>query len=1133
MRLRTARIDFGTAGLQAKFDLTMDPVQIMHESGNVIFWSKEAKANKWEIPVTRRDSKVVNLSTFFSVPVARADGRTGLVFATDDEIVDMIIKRLIEHVKNERTEKFEMKTAAGNVGVPQWFKDRGYQFDPTSSAYQKLDHFLKTHPLVGHLDGTAEFMELSQVNGQTTAFLKNVKDVSFRDISGDINKATWLAPVMNENGKLTFAVARDAKALKGPTPGFVPVLDEKGEMVFVAKADPRAENKLLKAMVAKDGVEVYATQKAMCQAQAQNKYEWRHLKAAEGYPYEGADGQTVFKPESKKFDGLKASETFFFLEAPKYQPLINKAEMADTDKEFRTKNKLIRWNSATPDKKRSVEAEKKLASEWMSLSALNAKTPAGAADRAKVLQDACEILDIGDDGVLAGRVVKMFNDDFKTVAEGDDDFYTNTPLVVENPGLDGKQIAEFVSLEGPKGLSDPAVYEAVRAVAQSVKIINRDQKTVARIFLTPKMEKAEIGEVIGGPAEDDDMTNLNMFKLFGRAPLGKSLATGEQIQVGDLKIQPIERIEGNGALGQAFGIIVGEKGVDNVFAPFYYTPKRLDNGKLVRGLVALGRSGEEHRPTFYFNKTASGSYQILDRNGDPVDLAGVDLRVLRDHSMPGTAQIAVGFADKTGDTFKNLDIVPGLTVTGKYFIAQENDYTGRMIRAVAIDEDNHEFARIDVDTAGTYVVEFHLSDDVGELSRVTYQASKSGNAYEIIPVVSGVSGQQGAVIEATVEVNNMTVAEAAADLWSRSGDVFRRDQKSQDTFAARFAEQVQTVASSYGVQEAYFGELRLSRSRVHFMDDGTYYFYRIYGDPLASIVGFVSQGPTGDVVRNSQFIGQQSELAYLFSLEGNAGFYKTTGKVKSAEILQGLQLSPAEEARIRTETSLMDREWLVKIDHRLLLDETETNSMSLLKRYMGAQDPWARDYVKDDRGNKRFMKYPRGLKEGQPVTMSPSISLGEISVDPFLRRIVRETKFERVEGQKYIYKVTFELRHGVNVAEKEQIFISYDFSNSIICEDYVTAGWKLYSRGSIPMYINRVVDPNSIQGMIWGGGEFTYSHFDSRAYRDENGVEWMHCKEVIDSVIPLAVPRHALFRNGDLWAVWEGDFLHTDVYEDT
>lgn len=646
---------------------------------------------------------------------------------------------------------------------------------------------------------------------------------------------------------------------------------------------------------------------------------------------------------------------------------------------------------------------------------------------------------------------------------------------------------------------------------KTIGVNKANGKTIALFYRDAKQKNS--GTALIGNLNDatntlynytvDDKGNYTIGSVAGRV-VNRNIVEfqdgGKKIQV-----QVSETYDAQGIFVKALGI---NKANGKTVALFYGDPKSID-GVEVAGIVALGNLDAVSRNVYSYTIDAQGGYVIGK---------------------------LVGKAVRTKDTIQGLGIKELESVS---FIAEMQNLKGEMLSAFGIDANGEEVVRIDGLKEGGYLIEVNRGNKVGEVSRASYLASKESTVYNVKELV----------LSAEIETNNMTVSELKKDLETRLNGKFDANILAQ--MSAMLDESVKKVASSFGAKD---GSVRLTRSKVTSVSDGTRFFYRINGDPLSRVIVFVTSDVHADVIINTEFSmngrGRDIAKAYEFSAIGQVAQLtslpnKLTGETIINNLVADENLRSELDSKWKALESFKTQTQFVGVERRVWIDMENTGKIGdpsgvwflTLTRYIGANDPLNRDYVKVDRGATRFMNYGDAFEreEGRPF----GVVRGETAVvsNNRFNGVIRQTSYRTSHpGTEYIYNVNYEYRDGEEFRNGDKVIIGYNYKTGVVWEHYIDDEYRLYSRDSMPFQVNRV--PMTHQDAIAAIDNNTeldekeYSTFNMRALV-RNGSTYVLTSEKIKSYTQVSEEGGRIFKDTELIGIVEDDSVRGDVYDRT
>ncbi|MCK5614125.1 hypothetical protein KAR91_70325, partial [Candidatus Pacearchaeota archaeon] len=408
--------------------------------------------------------------------------------------------------------------------------------------------------------------------------------------------------------------------------------------------------------------------------------------------------------------------------------------------------------------------------------------------------------------------------------------------------------------------------------------------------------------------------------------------------------------------------------------------------------------------------------------------------------------------------------------------------------------------------------------------------------------------ETGSIREEHVDILAQKISQAIATIRDDIGAEERIDLTITKSITVHTNDRTHTYTGEYkdGIPQALQDEFPVT------------YKYRVKEDLLNRDFIFITSDQEANIVINTEFIGQDVRKAYEFSSLGERCEINTNrervkqeeffgrlaervGAKNGADIEKELLRNEAETKK--DEIGMYSQSTFVEIEKNRIITgaDGEEFLVPVETRYLGLDDPYARDYVTIVDGDIRFMKYEETVNVGGRTVQIPfGVSSGEISYRPEIARVVRITEYREHnrELNEHIYSVPYEYRDGQELKNKN-ILVGYNYKTGIVWEHYVDEEWKLYSRDGIPLYITRIEGVNGgrsikqgfdYKEIMKGSTEKLYSEFEIKA--DKQGDHtYLLISEEIQSPTKLTEPVQRIIKDGKLWAIVDGDFIRTNVYK--
>jgi hypothetical protein len=474
-----------------------------------------------------------------------------------------------------------------------------------------------------------------------------------------------------------------------------------------------------------------------------------------------------------------------------------------------------------------------------------------------------------------------------------------------------------------------------------------------------------------------------------------------------------------------------------------------------------------------------------------------------------------GYYVETNDKIAGFDdckIVEEVTPEGKFKIARVINSAGK------------EVASITILPEGAHLVELVGEEKAGddEVDRGTYyRAEKEDGVYTY--TADDWYSKSYYEEEFTIDLSSGSIPDDLGDFWT---DISSQIPLNQRDFAgSKIRIGLGKIISTLGISVG--DKVTILKVKSVIKDNGIVYTYRVKEDPSARVLVFVATTEEPSVLVNTNWHNEFPIGGYEFNSLGLV--YKLHSEVEpvlSGELLEGLDselVSKLAESGVSIDKDIP----LAKVTKSLLPNADESKAIPSLVRYIMRDDPLGRDYVKEENGQIRYLKWNISLPN-IPFGRSP----GEVVMVKGVGK-VRETEFVSNDDSGYSYRVVCELRDGIPY-ENPSIVIRYDYKTGIVSEHYVNEEWKLYSKDSIPLYLTKVEGAKlNTSWQVEGGEESLQSVFSVKSYDDAENKYLLITENIVGSEGRMG--RNArLIRNGELWTIQEGEgagrIVHTEVF---
>ncbi|HSV44077.1 MAG TPA: hypothetical protein VLJ10_05930, partial [Candidatus Bathyarchaeia archaeon] len=461
-----------------------------------------------------------------------------------------------------------------------------------------------------------------------------------------------------------------------------------------------------------------------------------------------------------------------------------------------------------------------------------------------------------------------------------------------------------------------------------------------------------------------------------------------------------------------------------------------------------------------------------------------------------------------------------------------------------------------------YNVQFNLKekedfskDDEDSITK-TYIATKGPNsdAYEM-KAVKYIGLNDG--VKEGDHVRAMTFDEVMNDIYGNYYFIDSNKERVKDSLAAGVRDIAADIKGSIDLTKYRFMKAR----KINQLTGKIEVSYRIVEDPLARVVAFVSSGldtVRPDVIINVSFEKTSSPVkAYEFSAKG--WIYLTEaaeGRLTPQQLineelgLKGNKLLGDEIPAISDKSGYGSQEELVKISRKIWIgdrngngkmDESEFEAFGI--RYLGYNDPDAKDFVKVDGDSILFMKYSNDVKDkanNLPVSALYNISSSEAAYNKELGRIVKATEYSHRRGDEFIYGVPFEYREG-QVLRNRDTFVANNFHTGDIREIYADEHRIQHSYGGMPLYTTKLGGTfshkrdmvnyiNNRTVSMATVGEHLHSVFDVTFFETREHGRIMAVREIIKSSGTRMEAVTRLFQDHKEIAVIKGNYNAEDLY---
>jgi hypothetical protein len=348
--------------------------------------------------------------------------------------------------------------------------------------------------------------------------------------------------------------------------------------------------------------------------------------------------------------------------------------------------------------------------------------------------------------------------------------------------------------------------------------------------------------------------------------------------------------------------------------------------------------------------------------------------------------------------------------------------------------------------------------------------------------------------------------------------------------AGKLKDTIIDIASEIGVKPG--AKVEFERSKEVIIGNGSHIFYRIKGDPLARIIvssSSESKNEFGWIV-NTSFKGETPTKGYEISSLGHIYYIETQGNVSRDDLIKAWNLrsiSGFDADNKQLAFNQFDK--FVKVNRYRLIAGLSDESLKdpVLIRYLASGDPLNLDAVKEDRGSIRFMMYQgietRSIDQGFPL----NVVSGEISVQPDINRVLRETSFVRTVADPrdpannyYEYAVNKFFRDGKEYGPG-LMTIKYFYNTGKVVEE-VKAGTKLLSLDEIPLGVSRHNDLTA--------QDQSYSTFETKAFV-KGPHTYRYIREIVDKeATDGEKPLESIFQDGKLFATRKDGKINISPY---